>query len=118
MTMYQCLNDAPNPALRAGSTKIWYAKPEHFHIHPASVDADQLTKTHILLGSVTETQPDVLFATLQGETWSPNGEARDLIQAKGLAHTSMSIGDCIQYADGSVLVVAFIGFTTANHGGD
>lgn len=34
-----------------------------------------------------------LFYNMQGEVWSPNGEARDLIKSKGLYHTSMSIGD-------------------------
>jgi hypothetical protein len=30
---------------------------------------------------------------MQGEVWSPYGEAREAIKALGLAHTSMSIGD-------------------------
>ncbi|SHH52525.1 hypothetical protein [Ferrimonas marina] len=32
---------------------------------------------------------------MQGEMWSPQGEARELIRAKGLQHTSMSVGDII-----------------------
>lgn len=31
---------------------------------------------------------------MQGEIWSPNGEANELIRSKGLFHTSMSVGDC------------------------
>lgn len=36
---------------------------------------------------------DDLFYKMQGENWSPNGEARDLIKSRGLTHTSMSVGD-------------------------
>jgi hypothetical protein len=39
----------------------------------------------------------------QGENWSPNGEARDLILAKGLRHTSMSVGDVIEDEGGIFL---------------
>lgn len=35
-----------------------------------------------------------LVTSLQGENWSPNGEARELIKSLKLGHTSMSIGDC------------------------
>ena len=34
-----------------------------------------------------------LFEKMQGECWSPNGEAHDLIEAAGADHTSMSVGD-------------------------
>jgi hypothetical protein len=40
---------------------------------------------------------------------SPNGEARDLIESKGLAHTSMSVGDVI-VVDGEAHMVANFGF--------
>jgi hypothetical protein len=46
---------------------------------------------------------------MQGEVWSPNGEARGLIEAKGLLHTSMSVGDVVVGPDG-VHVVAMFGF--------
>lgn len=39
---------------------------------------------------------DKVFTWLQAENWSPNGEARELIQQLGLSHTSMSVGDIIQ----------------------
>jgi hypothetical protein len=47
---------------------------------------------------------------MQAELWSPNGEARPLIYAKGLQHTSMSIGDVIVDEMGKTFVVASIGF--------
>lgn len=40
-----------------------------------------------------------VFNWMQGENWSPNGEARTLISKMGLHHTSMSCGDMIQIGD-------------------
>lgn len=47
---------------------------------------------------------------MQGEIWSPNGEARALIQQKGLQHTSMSVDDIIVDEEGHVYIVDAIGF--------
>ena len=46
---------------------------------------------------------------MQAEVWSPNGEARALVQSKGLGHTSMSVGD-VAVVDGKAFVVASFGF--------
>jgi len=32
---------------------------------------------------------------MQGENWSPNGEAREIIKQFGLSHTTMMVGDII-----------------------
>ena len=32
---------------------------------------------------------------MQGEDWSPTGEARELIATKDVRHTSMSVGDIV-----------------------
>lgn len=37
-----------------------------------------------------------IFQTMQGHMWSPEGEARELIIALGLHHTSMSVGDLVE----------------------
>ena len=42
---------------------------------------------------------DDAFMKMQGEFWSPRGEARPLIRSLGLHHTSMSVGDCLYDAD-------------------
>jgi hypothetical protein len=39
------------------------------------------------------------FDKFQGENWSPNGEARPIIRAMGITHTSMSVGDCVEIVD-------------------
>lgn len=53
---------------------------------------------------------DDIYMLMQGEVWSPEGEAREFIQALGLKHTSMSIGDIIDMPDYALLEVATVGF--------
>lgn len=45
---------------------------------------------------------DEVFHRMQGDNWSPKGEARGLIGALGLQHTSMSVGDLIVSEDGMI----------------
>ena len=49
----------------------------------------------VYLATVEANTPDEAFTRMQGENWSPNGEARPLILGKGLRHTSMSVGDAL-----------------------
>ena len=95
---------------------IWYMRPEHFRdgIFGALPNPD-LTMTHIhLMDLELVDEPPVglqrMFAMFQGEVWSPNGEARELIESKGLRHTSMSVGDVILVNDEDTYVVASFGF--------
>ncbi len=99
--MYTSLNDSAVyvPSLSAGATKIWYYKPSvsrFITFGEVKIDPLDLGKTHVLLGSVQETNLDTLFGALQGEAWSPEGEARELIRSKELSHTSMSVGDVVE----------------------
>jgi len=109
--MYTNLNDAASihAGLKAGETKIWYFKDgmsrdlmmghEWLSKYNKLPNKNDLTATHACLGSVAETDPDEIFMVMQGEHWSPRGEARDLIKNLGLSHTSMCIGDVIQVGD-------------------
>lgn len=118
-SFYKTINDAEvtNPGLAPGSTQIWYIKDEYFRDamvifrDKESISIDELEKTHVLLGSVDETDPEEIWVAMQGEHWSPNGEARNLISSKGLSHTSMSVGDVIVLGH-DVFVTAFSGFDT------
>jgi hypothetical protein len=38
---------------------------------------------------------------MQGEIWSPQGEAREYIRSLGLKHTSMSAGDMVEDPEGN-----------------
>lgn len=93
--------------LAPGGVEIWYTKPEYFAHFALGFDraldteviiptsSYELDNTHVPLGSVAETDLDTIFDLMQGEAWSPKGEATDLIKSKGLKHTSMSVGDII-----------------------
>lgn len=106
---YESLNDAAVElgdvmSFTPGSTEIWYMKPSEFRdwsmgydwlVEHGALPALSLRQTHVLLGTVRERSPDVIYGMMQGEKWSPRGQARSLIQRKGLGHTSMSVGDII-----------------------
>lgn len=111
------INDAAvlRKALASGETRIWYCRKDA--TRDLSMGLDFLANrrpetlkrlrdegpraTHVLLGDVSSTSPEEIYEALQGESWSPEGQARDLIQSLGLSHTSMSMGDIVQI--GSVL---------------
>ena len=108
-----------NNVYENGNTEIWYMKAENFRDGTMGYkflrkinklpDPNNLDRTHILLGKISETNPDSIMHMMQGEMWSPNGEARSLIRAKGLRHTSMTVGDIIVIA-GKALMVDDYGF--------
>jgi hypothetical protein len=120
--MYKSLNDAaPYPAnqtvLFLGKTKIWYFKSgqgrdmmmgaswlKQYGKLPTKTT---LGNTHALLGEVVGEDLDELYNALQGENWSPEGQARELIISKGLEHTSMSMGDIIEVNDKLYIVDTF-----------
>jgi len=69
-------------------------------------DGYDLTSTH---APIVEFYTDIhkrinvcenVFTWMQGECWSRNGEARSLIESiEGVNHTSMKIGDMVQFGD-------------------
>lgn len=75
-------------------------------------DRRALGKTHAYLKMVEAEGLNDLFNKMQGEQWSPNGEARKLIEEKGLNHTSMSTGDVVIDEEGTVWMVDLIGWKT------
>jgi hypothetical protein len=48
-----------------------------------------------------------IYGVLQGDFWSPDGQARELIISKGLSHTSMSVGNIIQMGDEFWMIKSF-----------
>jgi hypothetical protein len=69
-----------------------------------------LEATHVLLKQEDARDLEDVFHKMQGEVWSPNGEARSLIREKGLQHTSMSVGDIAVDEAGKVWLVDRFGF--------
>jgi hypothetical protein len=101
--------------------QIWYMRPEWFRegVCYAKPDPKNLEATHTLLmvlfvpdADAPGKQPalDRTYASMQGEVWSPNGEARALIRGRGLDHTSMSVGDVIVDPEDHVQLVASAGY--------
>lgn len=101
--------------------EVWYAKRPDFRNHMIFAQYE----THVMLGTIRSThvwydearqidEMERVYFALQGEHWSPNGEARWLIEEKGLVRTSMSIGDVLRIIrDGDVWqtwVVDSVGF--------
>lgn len=76
--------------------EVWYSK--RFAVSclgDQQVDVANMEATHTYLCGMRAESMDEIFAGMQGENWSPNGEARPIIEALGLQHTSMSVGDII-----------------------
>ena len=93
--------------------KVYYAAvPVHtilfFVDRPFSVEL--LPVTHRFVRELDVPRLENAFVRMQGEVWSPNGEARELIASLGLHHTSMSIGDVVQDDDGVHWMCAPLGW--------
>jgi hypothetical protein len=84
--------------------QILYARRPTFHASGTFgtplVTAVVLRSTHVRLCDVEADSLDDAWCQMQGENWSPNGEARPLLKRLDLSHTSMSVGDVIQDEDG------------------
>lgn len=81
--------------------KVWYGKEWE----------EGSKQTFVFVKEIEAETPEEAYCEMQGETWSPNGEARPLIESLGLRHTSMSSGDALQDENGDYLYVAAMGFT-------
>ena len=118
--MYESVNDAVevtgDRGYAHGGTGIWYMKPEFFRDGVGGYDwlvkngivptGQSVVLTHRMLGRISERNPDAVYRMMQGENWSPDGQARNLIRKRGLQHTSMSVGDVIQFGSEFLLVDA------------
>lgn len=121
---YLTLNDVYDK----GQTEVWYMKPEFFRDGTMGYrflqkqnrlpNPQDLDKTHVLLGKVDESEPEKIYHMMQGEIWSPKGEARTLIRSKGLGHTSMTAGDVVVTPNSGALLVDSFGFTPLKPAGE
>ena len=90
--------------------RIFYARsPLALLGHTMPTVAD-LPQTHVLVRTLQATGLEVVYWHMQGEQWSPNGEARPLIEDLGLTHTSLSLGDVVETPDGRYYVCAWDGW--------
>lgn len=94
------------PPLQAGcSYAVFYAR------NPTFLDSglagttrlvtSDLPHTHRFITAIHANSLDEVYRLMQAEQWSPNGEARPIIEAAGVSHTSLSIGDVVCDANGT-----------------
>ncbi len=110
------LNDFPGIG-QPGNIEIWYYKDNFNTLKPEMVDPDNLESTHVFMGKVSIENKEDIFRALQGENYSPDGEANEFIESKGISHTSMSVGDVIKFPDGLVYVCNWAGWLEYNISG-
>ena len=78
---------------------VHYAKIPSFTT--SGIDRRKLHITHTFVGNVIAPSMDEVFRRMQGDVWSPQGEAVPVIEQLELNHTSMSVGDVIVLYGGS-----------------
>ena len=92
--------------------QIWYMKPSFIRgIVGSSPDPDHLSATHVHLKDIEADNQEDALSRMRAENWSPNGEALDLLESKGLHHTTMTIGDVLVDESDAVYLVTGIGFS-------
>ncbi len=87
--------------------QIWYMTSKFFRHGSLGKlpEPINLSATHVHLRNIEETSLERAWALMQGEVCSPNSETRQLIEAKGLGHMSMTLGDVIVDDAGMAYVV-------------
>ena len=100
-----------------GSTEVWYWNDEAGRDMMMGANwlqkkgqmptPETLEQTHVKIGTLRETNPDKVFGMMQGENWSPQGQARDLISKSNTGHTSMSVGDIVKVGSTYLMVDRF-----------
>ena len=84
---------------------VYYARRPTFHaggeLGTPPLTAAVLRLSHVWLFEIEAAGLDDAFRRMQGENWSPQGKARELLQALGLRHTSVSVGDVLRDEQGT-----------------
>ena len=84
--------------------QAYYARRPTYHASgqfgTPLLTVQRLRHTHVRVTTVEADNRADAWLKMQGENWSPHGEARSLIERLGLSHTSMSVGDVLQDEEG------------------
>lgn len=94
-----------------GKYRVFYARSPLALLGdgPLPTEAD-LPASHVFVRSIQATCLEDVYWRMQGEVWSPRGEATPLIKRLGLSHTSLSLGDVVQAPDGLYYVCRWLGW--------
>jgi hypothetical protein len=92
--------------------QIWYMKPSFLRgLVGSSPDPNNLSAPHVHLKDIEADNQEDALSRMRAENWPPNGEARDLLQNKGLQHRTMTIGDVLVDEGDAVYLLTAIGFS-------
>ena len=88
---YNRLSDA-GEYYRPGDTEIWYLKAGR---DPNNTDVENLYRSHAMIGTLAETDPETIFSMMQSENWNTDNAAESMLDDLGVEHSSMRRGDVI-----------------------
>lgn len=88
---YSRLSDA-GEYYRPGDTEIWYLKAGR---DPGNTDVENLYRSHAMIGTLAETDPETVFSMMQSESWDTDNAAETMLSDLGVKHSSMRTGDVI-----------------------
>jgi len=93
---------------------VFYQKPSRgmFDENKSLKISDVIDKNkYAFVTTVYQIWGNGVYEHMQAMNWSPNGEARELIRSRGLAHTSMSVNDVMyDVVNNTWLQVCSMGF--------
>ncbi len=109
-----------NPILNEGSKEfdIYFSKPEYrsdymmgyeFLVEHTEFLNRTIAETHMYIGTIKANDLDDVYYKMQGDVYSPEGQARPFIESIGIRRTSMSVGDVIFFNE-EYYMVDNIGF--------
>lgn len=87
---YQRLSDA-GEYYREGKTQIWYRKATSTN----KINVNDLSRTHSMIGTLDETNPEAVLSMMQSESWDTDDNAKSMLNRLGVQHSGMTSGDVI-----------------------
>jgi len=81
--------------------RVYYKKEPDFRVDD-DLDIKDVFDNFAPIATICCESYGQVFMYMQGEEWSPMGEANELIRGAGLHHTSMSVGDVVYDAEADV----------------
>lgn len=88
---YSRLSDA-GEYYRPGDTEIWYLKTGR---DPSDTDVNNLYRSHAMIGTLAETDPETILSMMQSENWNTDNGAENMLDSLGVEHSSMRTGDVV-----------------------
>ena len=88
---YNNLRDA-GEHYQPGDTEIWYLRAGAV---PRDLNPNTLPRTHAMIGTLAETDPETILSMMQAESWDPDNRSQEMLEELGVDHASMSAGDVI-----------------------